>query len=80
MQRNSFQKNGFLNVNNNVVNNNFNGNFGARKLDDIRSDMLRAKTSSKLPVNQEEPKNTYNKPNLDHRRRVENIHDFNRWK
>ena len=51
MKQNSFQKNGFLNVNG--QNSNSNGNiynqFGRRNIQDIRDDMWNAKNKKYLP-------------------------------
>lgn len=83
MQQNSFQKNGLLNVNN-LPNNTYNtGNFGRRSIQDIKDDMYKAKTKNFSNSNMDDNKQHTNLNNLgqkDHRQRVENLQNFNRWK
>lgn len=85
MQQNSFQKNGMLNINN-QVNNQIpnNGNFGWRSIQDIKDDMLAAKTKKNVNTNDNNKNNSQSVDNslknINHIQRVENMKNFNRWK
>lgn len=82
MKQNSFQKNGFLNVNG--QNSNSNGNiynqFGRRNIQDIRDDMWNAKNKNNVDLpNVSEPLRK-NKLDTDVKKRIENLQNLNRWK
>ncbi len=84
MQQNSFQKNGFVNINNANMTPLNNGNFGRRSIQDIRDDMLAAKTKKMSDNNQQESNfnnhnNSFNNQDT-HKQRVENLRNFDRWK
>lgn len=80
MQQNSFQKNGLLNINNNNSSNNYNtGNYGRRSIQDIRDDMYKAKTKPGSE-NNNQSNNLNNNKQPDHRKRVEEMRNFYRWK
>lgn len=87
MQQNSFQKNGFLNVNNANGQSCNSGNFGCRSIESIRDDMLNAKTKKNntnvqsndyLNIGNNNFNNQINGNN--HKQRVDNLRNFNRWK
>lgn len=81
MNQNSFQKNGMLNLKSGNISNN--NQFGRRSLQDIRDDMLNAKTSSMHNNVNHKPENeniVNSDVRVDHRKNVENLQNFYRWK
>lgn len=95
LRQNSFQKNGFLNVNNtgNIRINMSDGQFGRRTIEEIRDDMWAAKEKKVSSNNQSTGNNnpdlqgnnrsfrSYNDlSNQNHKQNVTNLRNLDRWK